>query len=280
MTLATVEDVMLPHPVPVRGMHHETADTFTVTLDVSGRPGGFHFQPGQFNMLSMHGIGEVPISISGDPSRPNELVHTIRAVGGVTRPMAGIKRGAVMGVRGPYGAGWPLDAARGRDLVLLAGGIGLAPLRPVIYEAVRRRGEFDRVIVLYGARTPGDLLFGKELERWRGRFDTTVLVTTDRGQSDWHGYVGVVTSLLARVRFDPYDSVAMLCGPEVMLRFAARDLRALGMTGERIFVSMERNMRCGVGLCGHCQVGPHFVCKDGPVFALDRVARLLEIKEV
>lgn len=280
MTLATMEDVLLPQPMLVRGVHHETPDMFTITFDVADRPGGFHFLPGQFNMLSLHGIGEVPISISGDPARPTELVHTIRSLGAVTRPMAAVKRGAVMGVRGPYGTGWPLDQARGRDLILIAGGIGLAPLRPVIYEAVRRRGEFDRLIILYGARTPDDLLFGKELERWRGRFDTTLLVTTDRGRPDWHGYVGVVTSLLARVRFDPYDSVAMLCGPEIMLRFTVRDLRTLGMAPERIFVSMERNMRCGVGLCGHCQLGPHFVCKDGPVFSLDRVARLLEIREV
>ena len=280
MTLAHAGDVLLPQALPIRGVHHETSDTFTITFDVGGWPGGFAFQPGQFNMLSLHGIGEVPISISGDPARRGELVHTIRAVGSVTRPMAAVKRGAVFGVRGPYGTGWPLDAARGRDLILIAGGIGLAPLRPVLYEAVRRRGEFDRLIVLYGARSPEDLLFGKELERWRGRFDTTLLVTTDRGGANWHGYVGVVASLLARVRFDPYDSVAMLCGPEIMLRFTVRDLRALGMTPDRIFVSMERNMRCGVGLCGHCQMGPHFICKDGPVFPLDRVARLLEIREV
>ena len=162
----------------------------------------------------------------------------------------------------------------------LPGGIGLAPLRPVIYRLLKRRAEFGRVIILYGARSPEELLFAKELEQWRGRFDTTLLVTVDRGGLRWHGYVGVVTSLLPRIRFDPVDSVAMLCGPEIMMRYAVRDLRALGMPDDRIWVSMERNMRCGVGLCGHCQFGPLFVCKDGPVFRWDRVAPLLGIREV
>lgn len=280
MSVATVADALLPSPVAVKSVRRETADTFTLALDVADRPGGFPFLPGQFNMLYLWGCGEVPISISGDPAQPGELVHTIRAVGGVTRPMRALQRGAVLGVRGPYGTAWPFEAARGKDLVILAGGIGLAPLRPLVYEALRRRAEIDRLIILYGARSPQELLYPRELERWRGRFDTTLLVTVDRGGGAWHGYVGVVTALLGRVRVDPLDSVAMLCGPEIMMRYAVRELQQLGMTGDRIWVSMERNMRCGIGLCGHCQVGGRFVCKDGPVYRYDAVARLFDTREV
>lgn len=275
-----IADPLLPLPAAIVAVKRETADTFTVNLDVSDRPDGFPFRPGQFNMLYLYGMGEVPISISGDPAETHRLVHTIRAVGSVTRPMLSLKRGGVLGLRGPFGSAWPLDEAKGKDLLLLAGGIGLAPLRPVILEALRRRGDFDRLIILYGARNPEEILYAKELERWRGRFDTTLLVTVDRGGLRWHGYVGVVTSLLPRVRFDPIDSIAMLCGPEIMMRYAVRDLRLLGMSDDQIWVSMERNMRCGVGLCGHCQFGPHFVCKDGPVYRLDRIASLFELREV
>lgn len=280
MHLAPVADALLPSPVAVQSVKRETADTFTLNLDVSDRPGGFPFQPGQFNMLYLWGMGEVPISISGDAARPEELLHTIRAVGAVTQPMQALKRGSTLGVRGPFGTAWPFDAARGKELVVLAGGIGLAPLRPLVYEALRRRTEIDRLIVLYGARSPQELLYARELERWRGRFDTTLLVTVDRGGGHWHGYVGVVTALLDRVRIDPLDSVAMLCGPEIMMRYAVRELKELGMTGDRIWVSMERNMRCGAGLCGHCQVGGHFVCKDGPVYRFDRIAPLFDKREV
>jgi NAD(P)H-flavin reductase len=280
MAYSLVADPLVPVPAAILGVHRDTADVFTVSLDVSMRPDGFPFAPGQFNMLYLFGGGEVPISISGDPAAPERLVHTIRAVGAVTQPMRHLKRGAFLGVRGPFGTSWPLEAARGKDVVLVAGGIGLAPLRPVIYHLLRHRADYDRVIILYGARSPEEMLFATELERWRGRFDTTLLVTVDRGGARWHGYVGVVTSLLSRVRFDPLDSIAMLCGPEIMMRYTVRDLRLQGMTDDRIWVSMERNMRCGVGLCGHCQIGPRFVCKDGPVYRMDRIASLFDRREV
>lgn len=280
MAHAPVADTLLPQPVTIVGVQRETADVFTLNLDVSMRPDGFPFAPGQFNMLYLFGCGEVPLSISGDPGRPDQLVHTVRAVGSVTQPMLNLKRGAFLGVRGPFGTAWPLEEARGKDVVLVAGGIGLAPLRPVIYRLLANRADFERVIILYGARSPEEMLYPKELERWRGRFDTTLLVTVDRGGVRWHGYVGVVTSLLTRVRFDPLDSIAMLCGPEIMMRYAVRDLRLQGMTDDRIWVSMERNMRCGVGLCGHCQIGPRFVCKEGPVYRMDRIANLFDLREV
>lgn len=280
MKSAVAADPMLPETTSILNVTRETADTFTLSLDVSDRADGFPFAPGQFNMLYLYGHGEVPISISGDPQRHDQLVHTIRAVGSVTRPMLDLRRGGVLGVRGPFGSSWPVEAARGKDVLIFAGGIGLAPLRPVIYHLLRHRAEYDKVLILYGARTPEELLYQRELERWRGRFDTTLLVIVDRGGPRWHGYVGVVTGLLPRVRFDPAETIVMICGPEIMLRYAVRDLRERGVPDANIWISMERNMRCGVGLCGHCQYGPTFVCKDGPVYCLERVAWLSGEQEV
>ena len=271
---------MLPELLRIDRVTREIDGVFTFKLDVSSRPGGFSFSPGQFNMLYAMGVGESAISISGDPARPSELVHTIRAVGHVTRAMEALRRGDVLGVRGPFGASWPLDAAKGRDLLIIAGGLGLAPLRPAILAALAHRADYGRLLVLYGARTPADILFRKDLERWRGRLDTAVEVTVDRAEIGWPGNVGVVPSLLERARFDAASAVAMLCGPEIMMRFTARELSRLGVSSDRIHVSMERNMKCGAGLCGHCQWGPTFVCKDGPVFRYDRVERLLHVPEI
>ncbi len=271
---------MVPDLVRIDRVTREIEDVFTLRLDASARPEGFLFSPGQFNMLYALGVGEVAISVSGDPKRPRELVHTIRAVGAVTRAMQSLRPKDVIGVRGPFGTSWPLDAARGRDLLIIAGGVGLAPLRPAILAALARRGDFERLVILYGARTPADILYRKDLERWRGRLDTTVEVTVDRAEAAWPGHVGVVPALLAHAHFDPGSAVAMLCGPEIMMRFTARDLMALGVTSDRIWVSLERNMKCGAGLCGHCQFGPTIVCKDGPVFRYDRVEHLLYIPEI
>jgi NAD(P)H-flavin reductase len=270
-------DPWMPEPMEVTRVVREAPGVFTLTL---GPTRGFAFEPGQFNMLYLFGTGEVPISLCGDPARPQELVHTIRAVGSVTRPMEKIRRGAVLGVRGPYGSAWPLEIARGKDLVLVAGGIGLAPLRPVLYDVLRRRADYGRVALLYGARTPADLLYRKEIETWRGRLDLDVHVTVDQAGPDWRGHVGAVTALMPLVRVDAVDSVALVCGPEVMMRFTARELERLGIDADRTYVSLERNMKCALGFCGHCQLGPTFVCKDGPVYRLDTVARLFHLPEV
>jgi NAD(P)H-flavin reductase len=205
-------------------------------------------------------------------------MHTVRSVGMVTAALCRMRRGQWAGVRGPFGSGWPLAEARGQDVLLVAGGVGLAPLRPVVYELVRHRGDFGRVALLYGARTPRDLLFHAELDRWRRRID--VQVTVDAAPRGWTGDVGVVGSLLARAAFDPAHTVAMVCGPEVMMRFALADLWRLGLPEHAAWISMERNMHCAVGLCGHCQFGPAFVCRDGPVFRADAVASLLSVREV
>lgn len=268
---------MVPRPSRIRRVVRESAETFTLELAADGVP---PFAPGQFNMLYVFGVGEAAISLSGDPARPDTLVHTTRAVGTVTRAMQRLRRGAALGVRGPFGTGWPLAEARGKDLVIIAGGIGLAPLRPVLYAITARRREFGQVALLYGARGPEDVLYGRELERWRNRDGIAVEVTLDHATRGWAGHVGVVTTLVPRASFDPTNAVALVCGPEIMMRFAAQALAARGVPAERIFVSLERNMKCALGWCGHCQLGPAFVCKDGPVFPYARVQRLLTIREL
>lgn len=265
-----------PRAMTVTRVTRETPGVFTLAFEPDG---GFAFRPGQFNMLYLHGVGEVPISISGDPGETARLIHTIRAVGTVTRPMESVTEGASLGVRGPYGAPWPVDEARGRDVTFIAGGLGLAPLRPAILHVLRNRAEYGRVTVLYGARSPGEILYRPELERWRGRFDCRVEAIVDRAGRDWFGPVGVVTKLLADVVVEPDDAV-FVCGPEVMMRFVARELAQRGLPLEALWVSMERSMKCGVGLCGHCQYGGSFVCKDGPVYRYDRVAPLFFTREV
>ena len=273
-------DPMRPEPFAVRQVTRETGDTFTLTLAPAGEKALRPFAPGQFNMLYVFGIGEVPISISGDPARPELLVHTIRSVGATTRALQKLVRGDLVGVRGPFGSAWPVDQAQGHDVVFVAGGIGLAPLRPALYHVLLHRGLYGRVVLLYGARTPRDLLYPKELRDWRGRFDLEVEVTVDRATVEWQGAVGVVTRLVARSPFDPQNAMAFICGPEVMIRFAAVGLERRGVADTGIFVSLERNMKCAVGVCGHCQFGGKFVCKNGPVFRYDDVQPFFGMREV
>ncbi len=269
---------MTPRPFRVRSNHDELEDTYTLELEPPG--GSFPFTPGQFTMLYAFGVGEVPISISGHPGRPEALVQTIRGVGAVTRALRNVAPGDIVGVRGPFGTSWPVDAAEGRDVVIAAGGIGLAPLRPAIYQVLADRDRFDRVVILYGARNPSELLFADELQDWRGRLDADVLVTVDNAGRDWHGSVGVVTKLIRRAPFDPHNAWAFVCGPEIMMRFTAQELVTRGVAPETITLSMERNMKCAIGFCGHCQYGPKFVCRDGPVFGYPELEPYLLVKEV
>ena len=273
-------DPMLPQPHRIERMRRETHDVFTLELKPMKGDSVMRFAPGQFNMLYVFGTGEAAISISGDPTDNNKLMHTIRAVGTVTKAMQKLKRGDVIGVRGPFGSAWPVVEAEGSDIVIVTGGIGLAPLRPAIYHVLANREKYGRFVLLFGARTPRDLVFARELEQWRGQFDFEVEVTLDTATSDWHGNVGVVTTLIPRATFDPRDAVAMICGPEVMMRFTVQELTKRGLSTDRIFVTMERNMKCAIGFCGHCQYGPHFVCKDGPVFRFDRIAMWFGKREI
>jgi NAD(P)H-flavin reductase len=231
-------------------------------------------------MLYVFGVGEVPISISGDPTQPQTLVHTTRAVGVVTQAIRALKRGATLGVRGPFGSHWPVEACVGKDVVLVAGGIGLAPLRPVIYQLLAQRKQYGNIILLYGTRTPADILYQRQLAQWRARFDLDVDITVDRASDTWRGNVGVVTKLIPKAAFDPVDTVAMICGPEVMMRFTIMELVKLGLPEEDIFVSMERNMKCAIGFCGHCQFGPSFICKEGPVLRYDQIKPWFGIREL
>lgn len=273
-------DPMLPRPFTVERVEQENVDTWTLELAAADDRGDLLFEPGQFNMVYHLGVGEVPISISSDPAEPGRLLHTIRSVGAVTGGLCGLKKGGVVGLRGPYGKPWPVERGVGSDLVFVAGGIGLAPLRPAIYRVLAERRRFGRVVILYGARSAGDMIFAEELESWRGRFDLDVQVTVDHATGEWFGHVGVVTTLIPRAGFDPTHTVAMVCGPEVMMRFTVRSLIDRGVERQGIFVSMERNMKCAIGFCGHCQFGSTFVCKDGPVFALPEVERFMDTREV
>lgn len=280
VTAAAHLDPMRTVPYRVSGLHVDNEDTFTLEL---APPAGFEpvpFHPGQFNMLYVFGVGEVPISISGDPDLHGTLVHTTREVGAVTRAMRGLRIGDAIGVRGPFGSSWPVEAAEGRDVVLIAGGIGLPPLRPALYHVLARRERYGRVMLLYGARTPEDMMFPDELAKWRAMFDLEVHVTVDRATGNWRGNVGVVTPIVKRAPIDPRRTIAMICGPEVMIRFACQELARRGVSPLDTYVSLERNMKCAVGLCGHCQLGAHLVCRDGPVFSYDQVERLLELGEV
>ncbi|NDJ59576.1 MAG: Ni/Fe hydrogenase subunit gamma [Chloroflexi bacterium] len=267
----TMLDPMLPEIFQITRVVKETYDTFTLEMRPSAQRHTFPFEAGQFNMLYVYGVGEIPISISGDPGHTERLTHTTRTVGTVTKAMQALRAGDTLGVRGPFGTAWPVDTARTHDVVLVAGGIGLAPLRPALYQILNRRDEYGKIVLLYGTRSPEDILFRKELEQWRARFDLEIHVTVDYAGDVWHGNVGVVTRLIPKAPFDPAHTVAMICGPEVMMRFAAAELLKRGLSADCIYVSMERNMKCAVGFCGHCQFGPVFVCRDGPVFPFARV---------
>jgi NAD(P)H-flavin reductase len=264
-------------PWRVTATRAESHDTVTLELEP---PEPFGFEPGQFNMLRVPGIGEVPISISGDPTRPGPVLHTIRDVGAVTHALCTRQPGQRVGVRGPYGTSWPVRAAEGGDVVIVAGGIGLPPLRPAIYHVLAHRESYGRFILLYGARTPADLLFTGELAAWRSRFDLAVEVTVDTAGRDWHGNVGVVPDLIEKAAFDPGATVAFTVGPEIMMRFAVRGLLAAGVPEDRVFLSMERDMQCAAALCGHCQLGPYLLCRDGPVLAYRPLARWMGVREL
>ena len=276
----TTKDGMATTPYRIQRFKKETRDTFTLDLVPVKGHGGFPFKPGQFNMLYLYGVGEVPISISGDPSDDGIIVHTIRAYGSVTNRMRSLKKGDVLGVRGPFGNHWPIEDLQGRDILLAAGGIGVAPLRPVLFHILANREKYGKVTFLYGERTPGDLLFRTQMEQWRGRFDLEIDVTVDSAREGWRGNVGVVTLLIPGIQIDPDNTFAMICGPEIMMHYTVQTLEQKGLGAERILISMERNMKCGIGFCGHCQVGTTFVCKNGPVYALNDVRHLFMKREM
>ncbi|MEN2423963.1 FAD/NAD(P)-binding protein [Streptomyces rimosus] len=266
-------------PLPYRVVRRcpETADVATFKLLPGGsalRP----FRPGQFAMLHAFGVGGIPVSVSGLPLGEPALVHTVRAVGAASRALYGVKVGDTVGVQGPYGVGWGLERAVGCDVLVIAGGIGLAPLRPLILEVLAEAGRYGRLTVLIGARTPSDLLYRLQTRHWGAA--ARVAVTVDRPEAGWRGDVGMVTRLLGRGGWAPADTCAFVCGPEPMIHATAVDLVWAGVPPHRIQVSLERNVHCGEGTCGHCQLGPLLLCRDGPVTGWDRAEPLLAVKEL
>ena len=268
---------MTPRAFRVLDRVRDTRDTWTLTLELP-EGGGPPIEPGRFVMVYAFGVGEVPISVSGATGRPGPVVLTVRDVGAVTHAICASAPGTLLGLRGPFGTAWPVDEAAGTDVVVVAGGIGLAPLRPVLLRALERREDHGEVVLLYGARTPGDLLYPSQLEAWRSA--ASVAVTVDAAEAGWSGNVGVVTTLLDDARFDAPSATAFVCGPELMMRFSVRALLDRGVAPERIHVSLERNMRCGVGHCGHCQLGPTLICRDGPVYAYADAAPWMDVREL
>ncbi|CAN5131386.1 FAD/NAD(P)-binding protein [soil metagenome] len=276
---AAVQDPMLPRRFRIGRTRQDTRDTYTFELEpVDGEP--LVYAAGQFTMLDAFGVGEAPISISGNPLSLGPVEHTIRDVGVVTHALITAPSGAVLGVRGPFGTSWDVTDAAGGDVVFVAGGIGLAPLRGAILELIAQRDRYERVVLLYGVRTPEDILFGDELRTWAKDHGIVVEVTVDNAQHAWRGRVGLVTQLVPRAGFDARRTTAFVCGPEVMMRYVASALVDRGVRENRIRLSMERNMKCGVGLCGHCQLRELFVCVDGPVLTYDRLAPLLSCREL
>jgi len=270
---------LLPVPFRVTANRQDTPDTRTLELVAPGGAPVPAWRPGQFMMLYAFGLGEIPISISGDPARRETLVHTIRAVGTVSRALCDTPVGGTVGVRGPYGTDWPVDACAGGDLLVVAGGIGLAPVRPVLEVAMAARGRFRNVWVLVGARTPELMLYPGEFAGWRER-GLDVRVSVDAAAPGWSGAVGPVTTLFPGLPLEPARTSAFIVGPEIMMNVVVQVLAARGIPRDRLFVSMERNMKCAVGFCGHCQLGPEFICKDGPVFPVPRLEPWLAIRSV
>lgn len=275
---------LVPQLLEVRAHRRETADTATLTLAPTGPTslGDAAPRPGQFAMLAAFGAGEVPISYSAMAGHGGAVEHTVRSVGAATAALAAARPGDLVASRGPFGTGWDLDAATGRDVVVVAGGIGLAPLRGVVDAVLADRDRYGSVNVLVGARTPDDLCFAEHLRGWSARGDVEVAITVDRlgdPASRWPGAIGVVTGLLDGACFDPDAATAFVCGPEVMLRATVRALGVQGVDVADVQVSVERSMTCGVGHCGHCQLGPVLVCREGPVLPAARVLPLLEVRE-
>ncbi len=271
----------MSHLVRIRDIQQEVPGVATYRLALEDPKVGelFRFKPGQFNMLYLPGYGEAAISISSDPAQPENLLHTVRVAGNVTSGLARMQVGDSFGLRGPFGSAWPLEACGGADLVFACGGVGLAPLRPALYYVIRHRQDYGRVFLLYGARTPQDLLYADEFSVWRDA-GIEVEVTVDMGDANWTGHIGVVPVLFYRLRVDPRRTRVLTCGPEIMMRFVIFEALARKISPQHIYLSLERNMNCALGFCGHCQLGPAFVCKDGPVFTYDRMAPYLHVEDL
>lgn len=273
-----MNDLFLPQIAHVSDVWNETPDTKTFALrlrDTEDRK-NFEYLPGQFLELSVFGYGEAPFCIASSPTRPEVLETTVRRTGLLTDALHKLAEGDEVGIRGPFGNGFDVKAAQGKDLLFVAGGIGLPPLRSLIWNVLDERPRFGRVAVLYGARTPTDLVYKQELEEWGKRSDVELYVTVDAAQRDWTGAVGVVPSLLKKVTLHPESTLAFVCGPPIMIKIAIQDLLALGLKEEAVISTLERMMQCGIGKCNHCAIGHRYVCRDGPVFNYSQIREMVE----
>jgi NAD(P)H-flavin reductase len=273
--------IWVPDLATIRAIQPETPGvaTYALTLADPRVAERYAFKPGQFNMLYLPGIGEAAISISSDAEEPSTLLHTVREAGNVTRALARKPIGEQIGIRGPFGSAWPMESLRGQDIVIASGGIGLAPLRPVIYHVLRHRGDYGRIYLLFGARTPRDLLFAREYDSWR-KAGIEVETTVDVADANWNGNIGVVPVLFYRLRLQPKQTHVLACGPEIMMRFVVFEALARRVPASRIHLTLERNMNCAVGLCGHCQLGPLFICKNGPVFTYEQLEPYMHVEDL
>ncbi|KAF0192836.1 MAG: hoxU [Gammaproteobacteria bacterium] len=269
----------LPLEARIADRHQESDTVFTLDLELTDAiaRAAYRFEPGQFNMVYLYGVGEVAISIVSDPDDEHALGHTIRRVGRVTNGIAKLRKGDCLGIRGPYGRGWPVEEAQGRDVVLITGGLGCAPVVGVINYIVRRRDLFGHVTIIQGVKHSADLIWRGRYEQWATLPDTQVLLAADVAGPGWPWHQGRVTALLDQATLNPANTIVMMCGPEIMMRLTIDILLQRGIREQDIWLSMERNMQCAVGHCGHCQYGPQFVCKDGPVFCYPEVKALFGV---
>ncbi|MDT7042832.1 FAD/NAD(P)-binding protein [Candidatus Nitronereus thalassa] len=280
-----ISDTLIPpptnpfliYPAIIVGKTQESPDILSLRLQFedSEMRETFRFKAGQFNMLYVFGVGEVAISIVSDPDEPEFLDHTIRVVGRVTNVIGHMDIGDTLGIRGPFGKGWPMEEAKGKDVVVITGGLGCAPVVGAIEYMFRRREEYGAIKIIHGVKTPHDLLFRERFDQWRRHPNTDVLLASDEPGKTWHYHVGVVTELFDEVEVHPDKAIVMMCGPEIMMRVAVNMLSHRGLRPDGMYVSLERHMECGIGLCGHCQMGPFFLCKDGPVMRLDTILPFL-----
>lgn len=277
MTKPVVIDAGPPHSATVMARTQESPTIFTLRLrlDDAQAQAAFRFAPGQFNMLYLYGVGEVPISIMSDPEERDVIGHTVRALGRVTQGLAALQPGDKLGLRGPFGRGWPLQEMGGCDIVVVTGGLGCAPVVSVIHYLMQRRERYGKLVIIQGVKHAEDLIWREQYDRWAKVPNTQVLVAASEGAAFWPWHVGRVTELFGLANFNSECAVAMMCGPEGMMRAAADSLLRRGLPESRLFLSMERNMQCAVGRCGHCQFGGAFVCRDGPVFNWREVETLL-----
>ena len=264
-------------PATIHEIVDEAPGIRSYSISIQNETAGYSAEPGQFNMLYLPGVGEAAMSISKISGGREKIMHTVRTVGNLTRTLATLSAGASLGLRGPFGSHWPIESYPGRDLIIVAGGIGLAPLRPLVHTICDQRDRYGTVSLLIGTRTPADLLYEAEFASWMAA-GIDVQLTVDRANQGWTGHIGVVTLLLQRLPISSLEqSVLFTCGPEVMMNYAIRTAVERGLKRTDILLSLERNMNCAIGHCGHCQFGPHFICKDGPVLRYDRVSHLLEV---